>query len=650
MKFLRSAALAGSVLFTPVQPLLSAEGEPARLALVIGNRLYANQPEIASSETDAREVAKTLRAIGFDVAEPEINLATFKEFMDAVVDFRRKVRRGELIVIFYSGHGFAFGQYNFLAPTAMPREIEESKVARIAVPAEGIIGMFEHERPGLVLLILDACRSNASFVVRDKDGADRVRMGPAQSEKVVDGPPNYIMALSTRPGEAAVGFSVPGKPSIYTGVLTKHLDDQGVEFALSHQSVAAEVRIESDEAQDPGLINYSTAIFYLNPTDEIRRQEDVAWKAALESGDRKIIRLYALQYALSRNAAAAEAWLDRNPEAKRAPAFTQVSPAAADRAWDPGSKAPVMVDRFSGSIAVERRVVLPAARPREGATEAPATYPPRDMPVSEPTSALPPTPSVPDVVVSPITPRSADDVSRAPASIDTAADSAPDVRSVILNSAGYIPAGIGTGAPDTALSIDVEATSPDTVRSVFAATPHTEVEGALLTTASTSVRTRPERTAPALAVLKPRTRLEIVELVDGLDGTGIWAMLALDPSDPDRMGYIPFDASPATSIALGRSLVEVSLPPVLGGIPTLVDATLLEREMAALKARHRRVTWASLAVAPSRDPREVDMRVARLAHAMLLLRNAGIDARRVTSVVGVDDYAGDGVRVRLYGH
>ena len=667
MGFLRSAALAGSILFTPVQPLLGAEGEPARLALVIGNRLYENQPEIASSETDATEVAKTLRAIGFDLVAPKTNLATFKDFMDVVVDFRKAVKPGDLVVIYNSGHGFSYGQYNFLAPTAMPREIEESKVARIAVPAEGIIGMFEHERPGLVLLILDACRSNASFVVRDKDGVDRAEKGSARSEKVADGPPNYIMALSTKPGDAAIGFSIPGKPSIYTGVLTRHLDDQGIEFALSHRSVAAEVRVESDDEQDPGLIDYSTAIFYLNPTDEIRRQEDVAWKAARESGDRKIIRLYALQYALSRNAAAAEEWLERNPEVKRAPAFTQVSPAAVDRAWDPGSQAPVTVDRFSGSFAVERRVILPAARPRERAIDVPATDPTREVPPSEPTSALPPDTLAPNILVRPnITPQSADEVSDAPGSVDTGSESpaagvsntaddadfspATGVTSMGGSSAAYVPTGVGTSAPDTPLFIDAEAAPSDTLLPAFAAASLSEVEGALLTTASTPVRTRAERSAPTLVVLKSRTRLDIAEIVDGLDGSGLWARLALSASDPDRVGYIPLDAPPASSVALGRSLVEVSLPPVIGGIPTLVDSTLLDREMVALKARRQRVTWASLAVAPSRDPREVDTRLARLAHATLLLRNAGMDARRITSVVGVEDYAGDGVRVRLYGH
>ncbi len=268
-------------------------------------------------------------------------------------------------------------------------------------------------------------------------------------------------------------------------------------------------------------------------------------------------------------------------------------------------------------------------------------------------------------------PQSADEVSGdpasgAPVSVDTAADSdqatvsddgneddfypVPSVNGTFGSSAAYLPAGVGASAPDTTLSFDVQAASSDTVLTAFAAAPLSEVEGALLTTASTPVRTRPERSAPTLEVLKSRTRLEVTEIVDGLDGSGIWARLALSASDPDRVGYIPLDKPPATSIALGRSLVELSLPPVIGGIPTLVDATLLDRELAALKKRRQRVTWASLAVAPSRDPREVDTRLARLAHAMLLLSNAGVDARRTTSVVGVDDYAGDGVRVRLYGH
>jgi len=94
--------------------VLAAAQNP-RTALVIGNAKYETSiGALKNAVNDAKAVAKTLRALGFQVIE-EHNV-TRDELLEAVGDFRKNVRGAEVAVFYYAGHGIPEAGSNYFIP------------------------------------------------------------------------------------------------------------------------------------------------------------------------------------------------------------------------------------------------------------------------------------------------------------------------------------------------------------------------------------------------------------------------------------------------------------------------------------------------------------------------------------------------------
>src|SRR5438445_708151 len=83
-----------------------------RVALVIGNGKYVHSTTLVNPPNDAREVAKALREIGFDVAEGRDLDRTSMERQ--LRDFLRKAASAKVALLFYAGHGLQVDGRNYL--------------------------------------------------------------------------------------------------------------------------------------------------------------------------------------------------------------------------------------------------------------------------------------------------------------------------------------------------------------------------------------------------------------------------------------------------------------------------------------------------------------------------------------------------------
>ena len=83
--------------------LASTPSEARRVALVIGNSAYQPIPKLRKPRNDARDMAKTLKSIGFE----DVNL---KEILDyrgmrkALREFVQSSQGAELTFVFYASH------------------------------------------------------------------------------------------------------------------------------------------------------------------------------------------------------------------------------------------------------------------------------------------------------------------------------------------------------------------------------------------------------------------------------------------------------------------------------------------------------------------------------------------------------------------
>ena len=88
-----------------------------RVALVIGNANYKFAP-LNNPVNDARDMAKSLRSVGFDVIKKED--ASWEDMDKAITAFQKKLGKGVVGLFYFSGHGIQIDEQNYLIPVDLP--------------------------------------------------------------------------------------------------------------------------------------------------------------------------------------------------------------------------------------------------------------------------------------------------------------------------------------------------------------------------------------------------------------------------------------------------------------------------------------------------------------------------------------------------
>jgi uncharacterized caspase-like protein len=235
------------------------EKEPKRIALVIGNTNYANLERLPSAATDAEQMKQRLEDLGFEVVLHNDVQTPFKFWQEIVPAFRQKLSTGDFIVFYFSGHGFSYGADSFLAPTELPLLMTVQHVTDHAIAVESFKSTLETHSPGLILFILDACRSVGALQIKAKDdpkAENLVAKGPADMERR-DTAINTMIAFATRPGHIALGSSQEGQLSPFTEALVGNLTTEGKSFSIVFRKAAAELEAATTPPQVAGTFDWS---------------------------------------------------------------------------------------------------------------------------------------------------------------------------------------------------------------------------------------------------------------------------------------------------------------------------------------------------------------------------------------------------------
>ena len=128
-----------------------------RRALVIGNDSYQRIAPLINAREDARAIANSLQALGYEVTlrldQPE------KEFKRTWRTFAGQVQGGDEVVVFYAGHGLQVGAGNYLLPVDISGE-SEAQVRDDALSLQRILEDLSDRKARATLAIVDACRDN----------------------------------------------------------------------------------------------------------------------------------------------------------------------------------------------------------------------------------------------------------------------------------------------------------------------------------------------------------------------------------------------------------------------------------------------------------------------------------------------------------
>ncbi|MGE0746910.1 MAG: caspase domain-containing protein [Rhodospirillales bacterium] len=318
MRTIVAAATAAWLAWVPDIALAQSEGRglrverqpsgPQRIALVIGNGAYAEDP-LRNPPADARLIAATLREVGFDVTE-KVDL-TQNQMKLAIVDFGERLdRAGDDAVglFYYAGHGVQVQGQNYLVPIdAQIRR--EAEVEVMGVDAHWVLRQMEYAKNAINLVILDACRNVPRLT--------RSFRAPSAGLARMDAPQGTLIAYATRPGEIAADGS--GANSPYSAALARGMRRAGQPLTDMFIDVRRSVIDATGGRQVPWEEGGLTANFYFLPAAAaaaaaprtaaaapapvpVADLEAEAWSLVRDSGSVAGLEEYLRQFPQGRNA------------------------------------------------------------------------------------------------------------------------------------------------------------------------------------------------------------------------------------------------------------------------------------------------------------------------------------------------------------
>jgi uncharacterized caspase-like protein len=177
-----------------------------RVALVVGNGVYANAASLRNPVNDAKDVCEAFRQLDFDV-RCAINVRSAAELRGQIQAMASSLGPQDVAVFYYSGHAIQIAGENYLIPTdanLRTPAVLDAEAVNVKVLMQALDSV--HNR--LNLVVLDACRSNPWMNSTKSSGHGLARM-----EFV---PAGTIVVFATGANEEA--FDGDGR----NGTLTQH--------------------------------------------------------------------------------------------------------------------------------------------------------------------------------------------------------------------------------------------------------------------------------------------------------------------------------------------------------------------------------------------------------------------------------------------
>jgi uncharacterized caspase-like protein len=294
--------LIGLVFFVCVFAGFALQGAHAekRIALVIGNGAYGNQP-LSNPANDATLMAETLRTVGFEVVE--VIDADGRDMKKAVHTFSRSLSRAgsdAVGFVYYAGHGIQAQGENYMIP--VDARIEEAiDVELEGFPASTLLSVLQNAGNRLNIVVMDACRNNPYKAATRSSGSGLARM---------DAPSGTLIAYSTAPGKIAADGR--GSNSPYTRALARSITTPGAKVEDIFKTVRVAVMERTNDAQVPWESSSLTGDFFFvdeapepapaplaapsAPAEQDNTVELAYWDAIKEATDAGLFEAYLSRY------------------------------------------------------------------------------------------------------------------------------------------------------------------------------------------------------------------------------------------------------------------------------------------------------------------------------------------------------------------
>ena len=134
--------------------------ERPKRALIIANDEYHRENRLDNCVSNAQQLDNKLKSINFKV-QTAYNLAKH-EMINNIIDFSRTIGDGDLVLFYFSGHGYQVDNNNYLMPVDDDRIENTRDVEDFAVNVEQMFSrLVKANRSYVNIFILDCCRPYA---------------------------------------------------------------------------------------------------------------------------------------------------------------------------------------------------------------------------------------------------------------------------------------------------------------------------------------------------------------------------------------------------------------------------------------------------------------------------------------------------------
>jgi hypothetical protein len=288
-----------------------------------------------------------LKALNFKVTVAP-NVASFASFGDFVLKpFAAQIKPGDFVVVYYSGHGFAFAGDTYLVPINAPKQVQSRDIESVYIP-EGSIRAFLADRdPGMMLLFLDSCRKPPVMI---SDPGGRVAKGFDLPRSVsIDS----IVSFATDAGFSA--YVADGEASYYTGALAADLlANRHTSYDELRRDIIYDVQEKSGGSQKPYFSDSAATEIHFEPTAGQLAADLEIWTSVLTEGTPAAVKKYLAKHGIGLYAASARQWLKDYEAGALRPRLTlsQISPLTPEADWNGTGE--VAFSRLPSGLAVSR--------------------------------------------------------------------------------------------------------------------------------------------------------------------------------------------------------------------------------------------------------------------------------------------------------